>query len=407
MSKYTTEVRYICETLAGLDESKGYDEVENILNASWGRIFDFDFPIFDETYRSVLCKKILKHYYTREIGLESVGLWKLKLDTKMNEIMPLYNKRYESASFKFNPLWDVDYTRTTNGEENGTNSKETIGSRSNKETIDKSYEKILNEDTVDELVKNTTVNDTKNGFDKVEKTGTESRESNDNSNSIRGETNTKSKTGTEENNGSSIGTDRKTGTETLVKDRDVVENSVDKYSDTPQGGLVGVVNGTYLTKADVVDKSTTDDETDTTTFNTTDAVNSSTSDKTIYNTQDEELVNSNEVNIKEGKEDYEINRTDETVYNSSREEKTTGSDTRSVKKGGTDLGKEGGSVLNEDEHSENENGEFNTTKDYIEHIAGKMGGGSYARAIIEYRESLINVDMEIIEELGELFMRIW
>ncbi len=111
MSKYTTELRFICESLAGLTESQGYDQVNWIIEQAAPKIFSFDFPIFDESYRSVLEKKILKHYYTREIGLETYGLWQLKLDTKMNEIMPYFNQRYKSETLEFNPLYDFDITR--------------------------------------------------------------------------------------------------------------------------------------------------------------------------------------------------------------------------------------------------------------------------------------------------------
>ena len=124
MSKYTTEVRYICEKAAGYDESKGYADVDEIINDSVSNIFSFNFPIFDESYRNVICSKILKHYYTREIGFETVGLWKLKLDTKLNEIMPFYNKLYESELLKFNPLYDVDLQTTHVGDKNSETSKE-------------------------------------------------------------------------------------------------------------------------------------------------------------------------------------------------------------------------------------------------------------------------------------------
>lgn len=100
MSSYTTEVRYICETYAGLTESTGYNDISTVLNNSWNKVFSFDFPIFDANYKSVLCKKILKHYYVREICEETVGLWKLRLDMRMNEIMPYYNKLYD--------LWNQD-----------------------------------------------------------------------------------------------------------------------------------------------------------------------------------------------------------------------------------------------------------------------------------------------------------
>lgn len=111
MSKYTTEVRFICETVSGLYESKGYDNINSIIEKAIPKIFSFAFPIFDENYRTVLETKILKHFYTREICEETVGLWKLRLETKLNEIMPYYNKLYNSELLEFNPLYTSNMTR--------------------------------------------------------------------------------------------------------------------------------------------------------------------------------------------------------------------------------------------------------------------------------------------------------
>lgn len=123
MSKYTTQVRFICETSAGLTESAGYGSVNEIIQRAIPKVFDFEFPIYDEAYRNVLCGKILKHYYTREIGAETVGLWKLWLDTRLNEIMPYYNQLYKSAVIEFNPMYDVELTTTHNGKNGGTTDK--------------------------------------------------------------------------------------------------------------------------------------------------------------------------------------------------------------------------------------------------------------------------------------------
>ena len=112
MSKYTTEVRFLCEQSAGLVESVGYADIQGVLDACRDKVFDFEFPIFDENYRNVLEDKILKHYYTREIGAETVGLWKHWLNVRLNEIMPYYNKLYESELIKFNPMYDVDLETT-------------------------------------------------------------------------------------------------------------------------------------------------------------------------------------------------------------------------------------------------------------------------------------------------------
>lgn len=139
MSKYTVELRYICESSIGNKKAGGYNKVSDIIREAMPKIFDFDYPIFDEAYRSVLQTKIIKHYYTREIGQESYGLWKLRLDAKMNEIMPYYNKLYESTLLDFNPLYTVNMTRDhkTNLESNrtlgNTTETESSGNGNNKQ----------------------------------------------------------------------------------------------------------------------------------------------------------------------------------------------------------------------------------------------------------------------------------
>lgn len=117
MSVYTTEVRYICETLSGLTESTGINGIDNCIKLSIPKIFD-DFPIFDENYREALETKILKHFYFREIGFETFALWKFKLNEKLNLIMPYYNKLYLAEKKIDNPLNNVDYTINRTGNDN-------------------------------------------------------------------------------------------------------------------------------------------------------------------------------------------------------------------------------------------------------------------------------------------------
>ena len=131
MSKYTTEVRFICESKSGLETSGGSGDVDNIIANSWNKIFTSKAPFFDEEYRSVLCQKILKHYYLREICCETVGIWTLWMNTRLEEIMPYYNQMYESAKIEFNPMHDVDLTREHKRTENETASgnRDTTGNR--------------------------------------------------------------------------------------------------------------------------------------------------------------------------------------------------------------------------------------------------------------------------------------
>lgn len=227
MSKYTTEVRFVCEMYAGLTESTGLSGVDSVIEQARSKVFDFTYPIFDEAYRSVIETKILKHFYTREIGAETVGLWKLWLNTRMNEIMPYYNKLYKSELLDFNPLYDVDMTRERTVSNDGT----TVSSGSSQTSVS----------------------------------------SNDNS----------------------------------------------YYSDTPQGG-VGILHDLqYLTNATM--------------------------------------------------------------------------DNGEVETAGTT----------------SNNSTINNTEEYLERVRGKNGGTSYARMLEEYRATFLNIDMQVINELNDLFMNLW
>lgn len=146
MSKYTTEVRFICESKSGLEVSGGSSDVDNIIAKSWEKIFTSKVKFFDEEYRGVLCKKILKHYYLREIGCETVGIWTLWMNTRLEEIMPYYNQLYESAKIEFNPMHDVNLTREHKRTENETASgnRDTTGSKNGSVTTDGSTNRTTN-----------------------------------------------------------------------------------------------------------------------------------------------------------------------------------------------------------------------------------------------------------------------
>lgn len=147
MSKYTTEVRYICEQLANIKTDKtGIAKIDEIIKNSWNKIFTKNWEIFDEKYREILCTKILKTFYTREICAETVELWKLWLDATLCDIMPYYNKLYESDSIKFDVFDNINlskkYERKTNeNNENNENSKGNVVTNSNSNSNGKNVDK--------------------------------------------------------------------------------------------------------------------------------------------------------------------------------------------------------------------------------------------------------------------------
>ena len=243
MSKYSTEVRFICEMYSGLTESTGSSSIENVIANAIPKVFDFNFPIFDEAYRNVLQTKILRHYYTKEIGAETVGLWKHWLNTRLNEIMPYYNQLYKSTLLEFNPLYNVDYSTSRSVKTDG--EKRDIGETGGRSDID------------DTRTANTTAKN--------------------------------------------------------------------YYSDTPQGGVTGLDTLKYLSNATL-------DDNETTNRNTGYIINTGT------------------------------NKLDTVTKN---------------------------------------------TEDYLEQVKGKTSGSSYAKMLQEYRDTFMNIDMLIIDELSDLFMNLW
>lgn len=81
------------------------------------------YPIYDVSYRPVLNKKILDHYWNQEIGVETIELFVFNLRRKMNEIMPLYNQFYTSQLLTLDPFitFETDSTTNTESESAATN----------------------------------------------------------------------------------------------------------------------------------------------------------------------------------------------------------------------------------------------------------------------------------------------
>lgn len=191
MSKYTTELRFVCEMAAGMRESAGLSGAKEVMERAAPEIFGFEWPIFDEAYRLPLEMKILRHYYRREICSETVGAWKLLLEDRLNMEMPYFNQLYKSELLEFDPLYDLDYTD----------------------------ERTVKRDS------NTDKTDSSEGSSTVHAQGTETSDVGTTANSKTSATNS----------------DTSTRTDDLT--------AWDMYSDTPQGGLDGVRDENYLSEA--------------------------------------------------------------------------------------------------------------------------------------------------------------
>lgn len=114
-NQYTISVRWIVESYS---QETPEISTDRKIAIALPQIFNFDFPIYSEAYRTEFEEKLVRHFYFHEINITSIGAWKFQLREKLNLIMPVYNKMYEAIAIKYDPLIDTQmhetYTRTNN-----------------------------------------------------------------------------------------------------------------------------------------------------------------------------------------------------------------------------------------------------------------------------------------------------
>lgn len=129
MAKYTMELRTVCD-IVGRDTVENYfkdyclnnylkeNEIETILNANiWNK--------------DRLAEQVVDHYFMREIGYETIALFKHYCKVYMREIMERYLPLIYSNSINYDPLVNIDYTeeftRNINGSGESTSKNNASG----------------------------------------------------------------------------------------------------------------------------------------------------------------------------------------------------------------------------------------------------------------------------------------
>ena len=408
MSKYTSQLRYICEAKSGIPVDQLPDtSIDDIIDASKSAIFNFSFPVYKEEFRPVLEHEILFHFYLNEIGQETFGQFQYYLARKLRAIMPYYNQLYASAELEFDPFHDVDYTKTHGGHANGnkvssgsvTGHSVRDGQTTDSEETETSGSGTASGTSTSRRVKDITGQDVTDTATETDGTGSTTRRDTE-------ETHT-----TSENNG--------TGTKTGTADKTISNNytksavSRDAYSDTPQTSVLGVEgDGTgnptnnvsdnyYLTNYRKV--TTSESGSNTGSEHTTDNENTATHNTGTGSSATTKYGEEDTASHSEGTGNTTTNRTGnetETVNGS------TGENTASSGHSQTD-----GSGTSHDEgytSSDSTGSEsYMNTDDYVDHIAGKIGTASYSQLLQEFRETFININQMIFDELEVLFMGIY
>ena len=77
-------------------------KIKDLAKVGRSEIFDFDYPLTDNIKKEDFEIMILNRFLMRRIGFETLTAFKIQLNVKLNEIMPMYNKMFDAIE-----NWDI------------------------------------------------------------------------------------------------------------------------------------------------------------------------------------------------------------------------------------------------------------------------------------------------------------
>lgn len=95
-SKPPTLYSILNSIVNGDKEEEDYTKIKDLAKEGRTTIFNFDYPLSQYLDKEKFETMILNHYLQRRIGFETVTAFRIQLDVKLNEIMPLYNKMFNA-----------------------------------------------------------------------------------------------------------------------------------------------------------------------------------------------------------------------------------------------------------------------------------------------------------------------
>ena len=117
MSKYTIELRELFTTIKYNPPLYTRSQVEGFFKDY--ELTDYltsdQIDVITESgvwSKDRLARKIVDHYYMRELGQETIGLWKHYVKVTMQELMEEYLPLIYSSAIEYDPLINVNYTES-------------------------------------------------------------------------------------------------------------------------------------------------------------------------------------------------------------------------------------------------------------------------------------------------------
>ena len=143
MSKYTTSIEVI------INSHSNAPTIQEKIEQGRKFIFSFSYPYPNEDFKKSFETQFCQKYYTDCIGFETVPLFLLKLNQRLNELMPEINFKYNALQKIINadPLIESIETSNETGNNTSNNQSESVNNlESNVNSNSNNKSKIINSD---------------------------------------------------------------------------------------------------------------------------------------------------------------------------------------------------------------------------------------------------------------------
>lgn len=368
ISRYTMTLAEMLQRYSPSTNAFSLEQIAALVKNSEANIFPYPYPIWDEDYRSVLNCKICTHYLYREIGFDTPARFIFELSNKLNEIMPYYNQLYKTQLEGIQALVDMDLYEEYIGEGATHDVSKDTSTEDAQTEGDRSKHDMSEETNYANTTYGKNTRHTKSGDDTLQKEYGKSQTTT--YNNVQDTATYNSQNATEYDS-----QDKKTG------------QDINRFSNTPQGALIGILSDRYLTNA------TVDDIDETTAKTGTD---------TAKHTGNDTNVRTGSQTVADSGKDTDVTTYDTTDdTQDSGEDKTDGGNTGNVWTTEGYLDKKLGTTTSNKDASGTKN------DSYFKHTWGRTGSKDIVEEVMQLRDAIINIDMMVIEELNDLFMGLY
>lgn len=316
------------------------------------KIFNFEYPIFDTSYKKIFETNFIRHFYMKEIGFETEGLFKFQLETWLNIHMPYFNKLFESELIEFNPLHNTELDSTYKKENERDTKEDTTGTRTDGRTID--FDKQTSDKQDDLRNINTDEN-------------------------VKSDTNSKGNVKSTDDTTTTNNRDRETSSNATTTNDDFNRHLESEMPDQRLGLTANDGEGLLNYASKITE------DTDNRSQKENSSGDESTTDKgTSKSNQNADVTNNENTSI-------DTDRTTQDDYTSN--------------KNGTEASTTKDNLNRNDRGNRTEN--INGIEDYVEHKVGKIGTDSYSKMLTEFRDTFLRIERDIFWEMRDLFLLLY